>query len=204
MEFGSLRYVFLDTETTGLSPLVHRIVCIGHVVGDKEHVFMDRDEKKVLTIFLDLISVDDVLVGYNLRFDVGFLTLRCIKHKIDPKKLLGCTQIDLMEKVKMYIGGRYAPPLEKVALFLELNQEETVGGESVPELWDAGEYEPIKRHCLSDVRLAKQIFERLKQLLFEPATQSQKDYMRSLGIAFDENTTKAEASRLIDKATRKG
>ncbi|MQY68659.1 MAG: hypothetical protein GH150_04680 [Hadesarchaea archaeon] len=195
-----MRYIFLDCETTGLSPLAHRVVCIGTKVGTEEHVLMDKDEKKMLEEFINTIAEGDVLVGYNTPFDVGFLVLRSLKHGVDPRKLLGRTQIDLMQKVRGLTREKYVS-LREVAVCFGLNYGKA-NGASVPELWETGEHGPIREHCLSDVRVTEQLFEKLKPLVVELATDPQKSYMRRLGVLFDKKTTKDEASRLIDESKK--
>lgn len=195
-----MRYVFLDVETTGLSPLVHRVVCIGSKASGEERVLVDKDEKKMLGEFLDTIAEGDVLVGYNIGFDVGFLILRSLKHGVGFGKLLGRTQIDLMGKIAGLMKGYVS--LREIATYFGLDYGRA-DGTLVPELWEAGEHESIKEHCLSDVRLTEQLFERLKLLVIELATDPQRDYMRSLGISFNESTTKVEASKLIDESKKR-
>jgi len=92
--------------------------------------------------------------------------------------------------------------LQAFADYFKLKYKKTSGRE-IPELWEAGDYGSIKKHCLIDVQPTAQLFDRLKPLLFEPATAKQKDYMRSLGISFSEDVTKWEASRLIDEAKKR-
>ena len=197
-----MRYIFLDCETTGLSPLAHRVVCIGTKVGEEKCVLMGKDEKEMLEGFINTIAEGDVLVGYNVGFDMGFLILRSLKHGVDPRKLLSCARVDLMEKITELTRGKYVS-LRKVATYFGLDYGKA-NGTLIPELWEAGEYKPIMEHCLSDVRLTEQLFEKLKPLVVELATDRQKNYMRRLGVLFDEKTTKDEASRLIDESKKKG
>lgn len=196
-----MRHVFLDVETTGLSALVHRVVCIGSKAGGEERALMNRDERRMLEDFLGAISEGDVLVGYNINFDVGFLVLRSLKYEIDPKKLLGRTLIDLMGKIAELMRWEKYVSLRQICAYFGLGGGGTDGA-LVPGLWEAGEYDQIREHCLSDVRLTEQLFEKLKPLVFELATDRQKDYMRRLGIPFGEDTTKTEASGLIDEFKR--
>lgn len=196
-----MRHVFTDIETTGLYPIVHRIVCIGFACEGEKHVIIDRDERGILRQFLELLRPDDTLVGFKLGFDYGFLVLRCLKHGLNPQKLISCERIDLLKPVKELLEGKWVS-LQNLADYFELKYEKT-SGKKIPELWEAGDHEAIEKHCLIDVELTAQLFDRLKPLLFEPATTKQKDYMRSLSIAFSEDITKAEASRLIDEALKK-
>jgi len=193
-----MRHVFTDIETTGLYPFVHRIVCIGWACEGKKRTIVDRDERGMLQQFLDFLQPGDTLVGYNFDFDYGFLVLRCLKHGVNPQKLIFCERIDLMKPIKALIEAK-GVSLQTLADFFGFEYEKT-SGKKIPEFWENGDYEAIKRHCLSDVGLAAQLFERLKPLLFEPATEKQKRYLLDLGVKFDETLTKSEASRLIDEA----
>lgn len=195
-----MRHIFLDIETTGLTPRVHRVVCICSKAGGEERTFMDRDEKKMLEEFTGTILEGDEIVGYNIDFDMGFLIFRSLKHGIDPRGLLGHTRIDLMRKI-VTLTGEKRVSLRKMAACFGLDYGRA-NGALVPGQWEAGEYGPIREHCLSDVRLTEQLFEKLKPLIIELATDPQKSYMRRLGILFDGNTTKDEASRLIDSKRR--
>ncbi len=193
-----MRHVFLDIETTGLYPIVHRIVCIGCMREAEKVAIIDQDERGMLQQFLEFLQPDDTMVGFNLDFDYGFLVLRCLKHGLNPLRLISCERIDLLRHVKNLLLGKRVS-LQALADYFKIKHEKTSGVE-IPELWEAGNHKAIKKHCLIDVELTAQLFERLKPLLLEPATAKQKEYMRSLGITFSEDITKAEASKLISEA----
>ena len=194
--------VFIDTETSGLYPIVHRVVCIGYMREGEEAAIVDRDERRMLQQFMGSLRPDDVVVGFNLDFDYGFLVLRCLKHGLDPLRLVSCERVDLLKPINSLLQGKRVS-LQALADYFKIEHEKT-SGKLIPELWEAGEHEAIKRHCLDDVRLTARLFDRLKPLLFEPATARQKGYMRSLGVEFGEGVTKAEASKLIEGAKGKG
>jgi len=199
-EAVSLKPVFLDIETTGLYPIVHRIVCIACIREVEKVAIIDRDERRLLTEFLEFIQTGNTMIGFNLNFDYGFLVMRCMKYGLDPSRLISLERIDLLRPVKNLLLGKRVS-LEALAAYFHIGYKQTSGKE-IPELWEAGNHEMIREHCLVDVDLTAQLFECLKPLLFEPATAKQKDYMRSLGIPFDEDMTKAESSKLIK--ARKG
>jgi len=194
-------HVFLDIETTGLYPIVHRVVCIGYARGADIEAIIDRDERKMLEQFLDWLRPDDTLVGFNLGFDYGFLVLRSLKHGLNPTRLISCEQIDLMDPIVNLLEGKRVG-LHALGDFFGIKYEPT-SGKLIPEQWETGDHKAIKKHCLDDVKLTVQLFKRLKPILFEPATAKQLKYLRSLGVKFEEGITKAEASRLIDEAIRK-
>lgn len=91
--------VFIDTETSGLYPIVHRVVCIGYMREGEEAAIVDRDERGMLQQFMGSLRPDDVVVGFNLDFDYGFLVLRCLKHGLDPTRLVSCERIDLLRPI---------------------------------------------------------------------------------------------------------
>lgn len=215
-----MRHVFLDIETTGLSPLVHRIVCVGvklksdiilrdeqgplligpDGVGQSDIVLLqDRDEAKMLADFVGLIDEQDTLVGYNLGFDIGFVVLRCLKYRISPGWVHRVPRIDLMERICALTGSRV--PLRRAASFFGLGEPRGDGAD-VPDMWEGGFLGDIKEHCLSDVELTERLFEKLRPVAVELATAPQREYMRDLGVPFDESTTKAEAIDLLNKAKR--
>lgn len=196
-----MRHVFLDIETTGLSPLVHRVVCVGlKYKGDEEAIFLqDRNEKKMLTDLTEVIREWDVLIGYNLGFDVGFTVMRCLRHGVSPGWVHRVPRIDLMEKIRELTGSRVT--LRRAASFFGLGGSKGDGAD-VPDMWEGGFLEEIREHCLSDVELTERLFEKLKPVAVELATVPQREYMRDLKVPFDESTTKAEASELLGRARR--
>ena len=193
--------LYLDCETTGLYAIVHRIVCIGVMRGAQMDYFIDKNEKKMLEGFLDFLSADDVLVGFNIGFDYGFLVLRCLKHGLDPSKLISRQRVDLMEIVKKLLGGSRVS-LQTLADFFGIKYN-PASGKFVPEIWESGDTDAIRHHCLSDIMLLSELHVRLISLLRVPPTPEQLDYMQSLGIEIKPGLTKKEASRLLDEATGK-
>jgi len=122
----TMRHVFTDIETTGLYPFVHRIVCIGWACEGKKRTVVDRDERGMLQQFLDFLQPGDTLVGYNFDFDYGFLVLRCLKHGVNPQKLISCERIDLMKPIKTLIEAK-GVSLQSLADFFGFEYEKTSG-----------------------------------------------------------------------------
>jgi DNA polymerase III epsilon subunit-like protein len=193
--------LYLDCETTGLYAIVHRIICIGAMREGKIEYFIDRDEKKMLENFLAFLSVDDGLVGFNIGFDYGFLVLRCLKHKLNPSRLIARPRIDLMDIVVRLLNGSKVS-LQTLADFFRITYN-PVSGKFAPEMWEAGDLDAIRHHCLSDIMLTSELHERLDSLLKVPATPAQLEYLRNLGIGVKEGLTKSEASKIIDGARRR-
>ena len=195
-----MRRVFVDIETTGLYPIIYRVVCVGYACDGEKHCFIDEDECEILRQSLDFLEPQDCLIGFNLPFDYGFLVLRSLKHGLNPKKLLSCERVDLLKLVKDVLADKRVS-LQGLADYFGLDHGKT-SGMQVPGLWEAGEYEAIKEHCMNDLDLTAQLFERLEPLMFVPATPAQINYLKALNVQFEEGITKSEASKLIENAKR--
>jgi DNA polymerase III epsilon subunit-like protein len=82
--------IIIDIETSGLDPIESRILAIGIVTlsdGEKVEIFMDQDEKKILSDFWEFIrkqrTENTRLIGYNIDgFDWNFLKIRSLKHNL--------------------------------------------------------------------------------------------------------------------------
>jgi uncharacterized protein YprB with RNaseH-like and TPR domain len=72
--YEELTKLYLDIETTGLDPLVDRVLMVGLMSQTGEKVIItDPDEKVTLTIMIDYLKANkpDCLIGHNLiNFDV--------------------------------------------------------------------------------------------------------------------------------------
>jgi uncharacterized protein YprB with RNaseH-like and TPR domain len=161
--------LFLDTETTGLNPFVDRVTCIGYRIGKNEiKILMNPDEKKLLEEFLEIIDSEMIVIGWNVKFDYGFIVLRSIKHQVDPElieEFLACEYLDLASVVADFTDEN--PHLSGMADFLELKHKR-VSGILMPEYWRKMNYDVLVEHCKEDVRLVSEIYERLKPLIHEP------------------------------------
>ena len=105
---GDVRFVVLDTETTGFDPHRDRIITIGAVAVHDGDILLDdscelmlklahnlasvtvhgitrdeardgMDEPEALTLFLDYLR-DGVIVGHHIGHDIHFLNASCQRH----------------------------------------------------------------------------------------------------------------------------
>ncbi|MFA5412874.1 MAG: ribonuclease H-like domain-containing protein [Candidatus Micrarchaeia archaeon] len=161
------REMVVDTETTGLSPLTDRIICIGTSMPQRRatHTFMEKTEKETLQAFWDYVFELNIttLIGFNLGFDWGFLKLRSLKYGIRIRHFDRYKERkDLMVLLNSY--ERYPKgKLKDYADFFGFPCEDSISGADVPELFKAGKFDEICRHLESDVLLTTKIWERCKE-----------------------------------------
>jgi DNA polymerase, archaea type len=84
--YEELTKLYLDIETTGLDPLVDRVLMVGLMSQTGEKVIItDPDERVILTNTIDYLKANkpDCLIGHNLiNFDLPFVATRCRINKI--------------------------------------------------------------------------------------------------------------------------
>lgn len=112
--------VFLDIETTGLSPKYHRIYLISMIYFESNQwnlvqCFADKieEEKEVLFCIFALFKDKSVIISYNgNRFDLPFLNKRAKKLNV-KWDFATYESIDLYEKMKQY---QFVHGIEKLSL----------------------------------------------------------------------------------------
>jgi DNA polymerase, archaea type len=84
--YEELTKLYIDIETTGLDPLVDRVLMVGLMseTGVKT-IITDPDERVILSSTIEHLKANkpDCLIGHNLiNFDVPFIATRCRINKI--------------------------------------------------------------------------------------------------------------------------
>lgn len=108
-------------------------------------------EENELSIFEKRLEQGPLLVGFNSRrFDTPILQ----KHiRLDLKKI---PQLDIMEELVKVLGHRVS--LESVAR-ATLGEGKSGTGMDAIHFWRQGKIEELKKYCLDDVRITRDIFE---------------------------------------------
>lgn len=126
------------------------IVGIYDYATDKYECFEENELAKLWPYF----EKADMIIGYNSdHFDIPIL------NKYYPGDLTQLKSIDLMQEIKKNLGKRIG--LGSIA-------ESTLGyGKSGHGLdaiywWKNGEIEKIKKYCLDDVRVTKELYEYMR------------------------------------------
>ena len=166
-----LKPLFVDIETLGLDPIESRLIAIGYDLDGQTEVIIDEDERKVIEDFLKVFNNYNnvVIVGYNiLNFDLPFLVARGLKHGINEVQKIRTTYIvDLMDVVTRYLttSKRKWVKQKEICSFLGMETRDVIDGSEIPRLFEQKDFESIKQHCLNDLRLTKELFMRLKDLV---------------------------------------
>ncbi|MEO7969845.1 MAG: ribonuclease H-like domain-containing protein [bacterium] len=151
---------------------------LGVELPQSEHVFGieqdggEQDEKNSLLAFLELLKdfdcESDELVGHNLiGFDLPFIFQRCLVHCISAKPLVDLSEFrvrgvfDTMHH--WWLGAKRFVSLDDVAwaLGIESSKTATAEGSKVFELYQAGKLAEIREYNLNDVRVTRQVYERM-------------------------------------------
>lgn len=158
--------VIFDIETTGLEPIVDRVICISVMDIDSKVVFtfIDLDEKKVLTDFWNFVKSNKMLYGFNTDcFDTPFIHVRSL---INDVKVEDVYMSDL--RSVLYSYHRNAENKFKKGRLADFARHfgmevKTSNGLEVISNWQKGDLESIKAHCEEDIFITHVLFKRMKE-----------------------------------------
>lgn len=139
--------IFADVGKADPALLDLSIVCIHDSETDSYSSFLEEE----LPTLWPILEKTDMLIGYNSdHFDIPLL------NKYYPGDLKHIKSLDLLREIKNSLGRRIK--LDTVA-------EATLGvgksghGLQAIEWWKNGEIEKIRKYCLDDVRITKEIYD---------------------------------------------
>jgi hypothetical protein len=171
-------------EKAALSPKTGRVCCLGLCpVEDisKAEAIIDQSEKFILHA-MDKVLAGDPMRGLPIRlitysrpatpFDLPFLIVREAVHHMAPRFVLPWGKYDRKRHINLMevLGGEGS--LESWEI-LFLGKKKEIQGSQIQELWDRGEHEIIRRHCLEDVQRTAEIW-RLVRPVIEGSAETQK------------------------------
>ncbi|ADB58567.1 ribonuclease H-like domain-containing protein [Archaeoglobus profundus] len=210
MRFVRFYPIFFDIETTGLKSLEDRIVAIGirvreEIFEDEYEVTTDTkiwlaeedgkySEEKELTALLELHNTlqnliifhrDDgrslLLVGYNIGFDLGFISARSailyrhysirdstFRQLRRLRSVLGLAgllrelpRVDLMHIISRYWLNNGRAKMKDVCSALGINYDDCDGSE-IPKLVEEGNWVAIEEHLKADLYRLSYLYDILK------------------------------------------
>jgi DNA polymerase elongation subunit (family B) len=199
------------------NPVFSKVVAAGVKEEGQEPVVFSGAEESILSSFWERVGgffqsdKGGKIVTFNgYGFDVPFIHVRSalngikptVRINTNPWQMENSNHFDCM----LFISANKNlgwNSLEVTCLQLGIRvPEDHFPGELVASYCERGDIDSVVKHAKYDIAMTEELYRILAPglLLAEPATDKQKNYMRSLGIPFDEDITKAEASKLIGEA----
>jgi DEAD/DEAH box helicase domain-containing protein len=150
-------------------------------------------EEKDLPRFMERLTKGPLLVGFNSRrFDTPIL------QKYAPFDLKKLPQLDIMEEIAKALGHRVG--LDCVAR-PTLSAGKSGSGMDAIRFWREGRIEELKRYCLDDVRLTRDVYEygaRHGELLYTPKFGPSPARVKvSWGIAHPDEASGNQAQQVL-------
>lgn len=148
-----MRRITLDIETVSavsrFDVSAMELSLIG--IHDSETDSYDSFTQEELPRLWPIIEKADVLVGYNSdHFDIPIL------DKYYAGDLTKIRSIDLLVEIKNSLGRRLK--LDSVAS-ATLGTKKSGSGLDAVKWWNEGKIEKVRKYCLDDVRITKEVYE---------------------------------------------
>ncbi len=149
-----MRKITLDIETTSagpgrVDPLSMDLAVIA--IHDSETNAYTTYTQEELPGLWGILERADLLIGYNSdHFDIPLL------NRYYAGDLLKMRSLDLLAEIRESLGRRIK--LDSVAQATLGTKKSGTGLEAV-EWWQNGEYERVKKYCVDDVRITKEIYD---------------------------------------------
>lgn len=139
--------IFTDVGSSDARDLNLSVVCIYDSETDKYSSFYQEELKGLWPI----LEKADILIGYNSdHFDIPLL------NKYYSGDLTKIKSLDLLKEIKNSLGRRIK--LDTVAE-ATLGVNKSGNGLEAVTWWKQGEKEKVKKYCLDDVRITKEVYE---------------------------------------------
>lgn len=150
-----MRRITFDIETTGAAlgnafdPALMELSLVG--IHDSSTDTYASFLKEELSMLWPILESADVLVGYNSdHFDIPIL------NRYYAGDLAAIKSIDLLAEIKDSLGRRLK--LDSVAE-ATLGRKKIGSGLDAVTWWAKGEVEKVRKYCLEDVRITKDVYE---------------------------------------------
>jgi DEAD/DEAH box helicase domain-containing protein len=141
------RNIFSDVGSNNPADLDISVVCIHDSKDDKYSSYTQEE----LPALWPIIEKADMLIGFNSEhFDIPLLNKY---YSGDLKKI---RSVDLLKEIKNSLGRRIK--LDTIAE-ATLGKNKTGNGLDAIAWWNKGEIEKIKKYCIEDVKITKEVYE---------------------------------------------
>ena len=139
--------IFTDVGSSDARDLDISVVCIYDSETDKYSAYFQEELKDLWPI----LEKADLLIGYNSdHFDIPLL------NKYYSGDLTKLKSLDLLKEIKNSLGRRIK--LDTVAE-ATLGKNKSGNGLEAVTWWKQGKKEEVKKYCLDDVKITKEIYE---------------------------------------------
>ena len=157
-----------------LDSMKGRILCIGWAVDDEEPQCVyspDADEDVILATFHRCIEHHPSVewVGHAIKhFDLLWLCRKSIKYNLHklawmiPTARYADAITDTAELWSFTDWKNYCK-LDDIAKFLGIPGKNGFDGSMVYDAWLAGEHEKIREYCKDDVRMVREVYQRIME-----------------------------------------
>lgn len=155
----------------GLDPNYGKICCIGLCFPPDEPYTLIKTERTILRDLFKDISTKatagepvEVITFNGIAFDIPFIYHRCAMLGIKmPNPIYSSPYTDvalLLEHDYRFKAGCPKHSLEEYALINRIPYYADASGKDVQTLWDTEQYEEIRKHCESDVKVTLELYRR--------------------------------------------
>ena len=169
-----------------------RICCIGYIkerdgeviaegVVSGEDVPAGRQENKILSTFWEVAQDVHQFIGHNIyEFDLPYIYKRSLINSVKPRYDISFARYrntpiyDTMREWDLWGDPRKAVSLDLLASVFGLkSSKDEMDGSKVWPYFQEGRLEEIKKYCMNDVVLSRQVYYKMtSQILEKPTEQS--------------------------------
>jgi hypothetical protein len=170
-----MEYLMDKSFPRKMHPLFSKIIMIGLKKHGRTPILIHgQKEKNILNRFwkyMEKVRPDKIVTFNGYNFDVPFICIRSKMNKIAPSVNFNTTKWR-MENSNHYDCMQLLSGKENflnVALDISCRllgvpvPDERIRGEEIPNFHAAGAVDPIKIHCVQDLEMTEQLYERLEQ-----------------------------------------
>jgi len=148
-----------------------RILCIGYAKDNERiDIIYSKREKEILEKFWDIAKNVDLFIGHNVMdFDLRYIYKRSIINAVRPSQILSFARYrsspiyDTMREWEYWANSSIS--LDTLSKILNLKTSKLgLSGDKVYDTFKAGKIKKILEYCKQDVRLTREIYNRMKFL----------------------------------------
>jgi len=138
---------FQDAGSNDPASLDLSLICIYDYETNEYGSFFEEDLPKLWPI----LEQADMLIGFNSdHFDIPLL------NKYYPGDLTRIKSLDIMSEIRKVLGRRVS--LNQIAE-ATLGTKKSGHGLAAIKWWNEGDLENLKKYCLEDVRITKEVYD---------------------------------------------